>query len=82
MQISFLRNIVWLMSNLCRNKNPAPPLDKVKLMLPALAEFLRSDDIQILSKQFFMDLFQNAFIEIHTRKEHINIFPVIVFPFS
>lgn len=49
-QLSFLRNIVWLMSNLCRNKNPAPPLEKVMLMLPALSEFLRSEDTQILSK--------------------------------
>lgn len=49
-QLSFLRNIVWLMSNLCRNKNPAPPVDKVKLMLPALALFLQHDDSQILSK--------------------------------
>lgn len=38
------------MSNLCRNKNPAPPADKVKLMLPALATFLCHFDVQILSK--------------------------------
>ncbi|XP_031617394.1 importin subunit alpha [Contarinia nasturtii] len=47
--LSFLRNIVWLMSNLCRNKNPAPPADKVKLMLPALARFLLHFDTQILT---------------------------------
>lgn len=50
-QLSFLRNIVWLMSNLCRNKNPAPPADKVKLMLPALAQFLCHFDVQILSEK-------------------------------
>lgn len=49
-QISFLRNIVWLMSNLCRNKNPPPPFDKVKVMLPVLAELLQHNDVQVLSE--------------------------------
>lgn len=40
------------MSNLCRNKNPGPPFAKVQIMLPALAEFLRHADKQILSKFF------------------------------
>lgn len=38
------------MSNLCRNKNPGPPFDKVQMMLPALSELLRHNDIQILSE--------------------------------
>lgn len=48
-ELSFLRNIVWLMSNLCRNKNPTPPFEKVKQMLPALAQLLSHDDKMILS---------------------------------
>lgn len=48
--ISFLRNIVWLMSNLCRNKNPPPPFEKVKVMLPVLAELLQHSDTQVLSE--------------------------------
>ena len=61
-QISFLRNIVWLMSNLCRNKNPAPPADKVKLMLPALSQFLCHFDVQILSEySFSIDTFDQQF---------------------
>lgn len=55
-QILFLRNIVWLMSNLCRNKDPRPSFSKVQAMLPALAKLLRNDDIQILSKQFELEL--------------------------
>jgi importin subunit alpha-2 len=31
-EITFTRNIVWLMSNLCRNKNPMPPFEKVQQM--------------------------------------------------
>lgn len=49
LEISFLRNIVWLMSNLCRNKNPTPPFPMVKQMLPALVRLLTSEDRMILS---------------------------------
>lgn len=48
-ELSFLRNIVWLMSNLCRNKNPTPSFDKIKQMLPALAILLEHNDKMILS---------------------------------
>lgn len=48
-ELSFLRNIVWLMSNLCRNKNPTPSFDKVKQLLPALARLLEHEDKMILS---------------------------------
>lgn len=48
-EITFLRNIVWLMSNLCRNKNPAPSFNKIKQLLPALASLLQHNDKFILS---------------------------------
>lgn len=47
--ISFLRNVVWLMSNLCRNKNPPPSFDHIRPVLPALAKLLHHKDEQILS---------------------------------
>lgn len=47
--LSFLRNIVWLMSNLCRNKNPSPPFDQIKQMLPILSHLLSSPDVQVLA---------------------------------
>lgn len=46
------------MSNLCRNKNPAPPFDRVKIMLPVLAQLLMNTDIPILSKQIFIAYFE------------------------
>lgn len=49
-QISFLRRIVWLMSNLCSNKDPRPPFDKVQIILPALARLLRHNDTEILGE--------------------------------
>ncbi|XP_063706912.1 importin subunit alpha [Culicoides brevitarsis] len=48
-QNSFLRNVVWLCSNLCRNKNPHPPFEKIKPLLPVLAELLKHTDDQILA---------------------------------
>ncbi|XP_055904955.1 importin subunit alpha [Eupeodes corollae] len=47
--LSFLRNIVWLMSNLCRNKNPSPPFEEIKRLLPVLSQLLCGNDVQVLA---------------------------------
>ncbi|XP_044728634.1 importin subunit alpha-5 [Chrysoperla carnea] len=47
--ISLLRNTVWAISNLCRNKNPPPEFIRVRECLPTLAQLLYSPDKDVLA---------------------------------
>ncbi|RWS15915.1 importin subunit alpha-3-like protein [Dinothrombium tinctorium] len=48
MSLSFLRNVTWVIVNLCRNKDPPPPIDTIKELLPALAYLIHHQDSTIL----------------------------------
>ncbi|KAF6021163.1 KPNA3 [Bugula neritina] len=46
--MTFLRNVTWVIVNLCRNKEPPPPSDTVQRLLPALCVLINHSDTNIL----------------------------------
>ncbi|XP_062566367.1 importin subunit alpha-4-like [Saccostrea cucullata] len=46
--LPFLRNVAWVIVNLCRNKEPPPPLETIQEILPALCQLIHHTDINIL----------------------------------
>ncbi|XP_066542465.1 importin subunit alpha-4-like isoform X2 [Hoplias malabaricus] len=46
--LSFLRNVTWVIVNLCRNKDPPPPMDTIQEILPALCVLIYHTDVNIL----------------------------------
>lgn len=46
--LNFLRNVTWVMVNLCRSKDPPPSKKIVQSLLPALAVLINHPDTSIL----------------------------------
>ncbi|XP_077864254.1 importin subunit alpha-3-like [Saccoglossus kowalevskii] len=47
-RLSFLRNVTWVIVNLCRNKDPPPPVETIQEILPALCMLIHHTDTNIL----------------------------------
>lgn len=45
--IGFLRNVTWVVVNLCRNKEPPPPQQTIKEILPALNILIHHQDTSV-----------------------------------
>lgn len=45
--ISFLRNVTWVIVNLCRNKDPPPHVHTISEILPALNILIHHTDINV-----------------------------------
>uniref|UniRef100_A0A8C1T574 Importin subunit alpha n=1 Tax=Cyprinus carpio TaxID=7962 RepID=A0A8C1T574_CYPCA len=45
--ITFLRNVTWVMVNLCRHKDPPPPMETIQEILPALCVLIHHTDVNV-----------------------------------
>jgi len=52
--IPFLRNVTWTISNLCRNKNPSPPIEVVRMCMPTIRQLVQHSDSEILGSNLFL----------------------------
>ena len=47
--LTFLRNVTWVIVNLCRNKDPPPPTEMIQEILPALCCLIHHEDTNVHS---------------------------------
>lgn len=46
--ITFMRNVTWVIVNLCRNKDPPPAQHVIDELLPALNYLINNKDINVI----------------------------------
>lgn len=51
--LPFLRNVTWVIVNLCRSIDPPPPLETIKELLPALCMLIHHTDVNVSFSFFF-----------------------------
>lgn len=45
--VTFLRNVTWVIVNLCRHKDPPLSIEAARLILPALQSLIAFSDITV-----------------------------------
>lgn len=50
--ITFMRNVTWVIVNLCRNKDPPPAQHVIDELLPALNYLINNKDINVITLLF------------------------------
>jgi importin subunit alpha-4/3 len=52
--MSFLRNVTWVIVNLCRSKDPPPSEETIRQLLPALAFLIQNTDTNVSDSLYFL----------------------------
>jgi len=55
------RNVTWVIVNLCRNKDPPPPVETIQALLPALCELIHHPDTNVTFFLFYFSEWVLAF---------------------
>lgn len=67
LQSTFLRNVAWTLSNLCRAKSPPPPQEATRMCLPALARLIKLNDMEVVGELIFDN--KNPFIPVQLHSQ-------------
>lgn len=59
--ITFMRNVTWVIVNLCRNKDPPPAQHVIDELLPALNYLINNKDINVILF-YFSNIFSHPIL--------------------
>lgn len=62
--ITFLRNVTWVIVNLCRSKDPPPPVKTIQEILPALNILIMHTDINVSTILYYEVLLNLFFLHL------------------